>query len=288
MKEQITLNQIKTFRESYIKNSNNKIIENEITKKGIAENSIDSKVIEENPPIFNIELPDGKIYDQKDSLRCWIYSGLNFIKRDMAKNLNMNIFEFELSPTFIAFYDRLEKANTLYNNVINKNIDLKNINKDRYFDEPAHEKGRFESFRAIVNKYGIVPCSVMPDTKDSLNSETFNLIFNEKIKKDCVEILECKKSGKDCYKLKSDFLCEDYELLCKILGQPCEKFDFTYTDLKNKNVTLKNITPLQFKEEFLNIDLDDYICILSIENYDREFNVKYRKNEKEIFIKNHL
>lgn len=280
MKKQITLDLVNNFSKIYNNNSMNRTIEDAIKENGIQKNCIDKKIIEENRPLFNIELPDGKRYDQKDSLRCWIYSGLNFIKRDIAKSLNINILDFELSPTFVAFFDRLEKANSLYNNVINKDIDFKNINKDNYFDEPANEKGRFELFRAIVNKYGIVPYSVMPDTKDSLDSQIFNLIYNEKIKKDCLELMKCKKNDKDCYKLKNSFLYEDYELLCKIIGTPCKEFNFTYTDLENKKVTIANITPLQFKEKFLSINLNDYISILSIENYDRQFNKKYRKKQE--------
>jgi bleomycin hydrolase len=271
---------IYNFNNKFNSKIENKEIMEAINKQGINTFSINNEIIKENTPNFNVELEDTKKMDQKESLRCWIYSGLNFIKRDMAKNLNMNVLDFELSPTYIAFYDRLEKANSLYNNVINKNIDLKNINKDEYFDEPAHEKGRFELFKTIANKYGLVPYSAMPDTKDSLNSEIFNLIFNEKIKKDCIELIKCKKDGKDCYKLKDTFLYQDYELLCKILGEPCQEFNFTYTDLENKKVTLKNINPLQFKEKFLSINLNDYICILSIENYDRQFNVKYRKKRE--------
>lgn len=280
MKQQLTLDLIKRYYKNYNNNSMNRTIENEIKENGIEKSCIDTRIIEENKPSFNIELSDTKRMDQKESLRCWIYSGLNFIKRNMAKNLNMNVLDFELSPTYIAFYDRLEKSNSLYNNIISKDIDLKNINKDKYFNEPAHEKGRFELFKTIVNKYGLVPYSAMPDTKDSLNSEMFNLIFNEKIKKDCVELMKCKKEGKDCYKLKDVFLYENYELLCKIIGQPCQKFDFTYTNLENKTVSLKDITPLEFKEKFLSINLSDYICILSIENYDRQFSIKYRKKRE--------
>lgn len=40
----------------------------------------------------------------------------------------------------------------------------------------------------------------MKDTKDSLNSGTLNLIFNEKIKKDCIELMNYKEKKLDLYK----------------------------------------------------------------------------------------
>ena len=75
---------------------------------------INTKILEDNPPVFNIELEETKRYDQKNSLRCWAFSGINVIKRNMAKNLNIDIMNFELSDNFITFFHRLEKANITY------------------------------------------------------------------------------------------------------------------------------------------------------------------------------
>ena len=72
MNKQITLDLIKKFSKKYNNNSLNKIIENAITKNGLEKSCIDNNIIIENQPIFNIELPEGKRYDQKDNYRCWI------------------------------------------------------------------------------------------------------------------------------------------------------------------------------------------------------------------------
>ncbi len=79
MKSQITLDLIDKFSKIYNDNSINRIIENTITKNGLENSCIDRRIIEENQPIFNVELPDSKRYDQKDNYRCWIYCGLNMI-----------------------------------------------------------------------------------------------------------------------------------------------------------------------------------------------------------------
>jgi len=68
MKEQITLDMINNFSNTYNSNSFNRIIENAITENGLEKSCIDKRIIEENQPVFNIELPDGKRYDQKDML----------------------------------------------------------------------------------------------------------------------------------------------------------------------------------------------------------------------------
>lgn len=129
MKE-IELKDIEYFSKNYNKHIENKAIENKIKKYGLDKVCINKKIIEENPPIFNLELEETKRYDQKESLRCWAFSGINVIKRNMANNLNIDIMKFELSDNFIAFFHRLEKANTAYERVItSKTTDLDKIVK---------------------------------------------------------------------------------------------------------------------------------------------------------------
>ena len=85
MHTQITQDMLKRFKENYDSNNTNKIIENAITRNGLEKACINRDIILENQPVFNIEVPESKRYDQKDSWKCWIYSGLNVIKHNIAK-----------------------------------------------------------------------------------------------------------------------------------------------------------------------------------------------------------
>ena len=109
MESQISLEQIKKFREIYNSDKANKIIENAITKNGLENACINRDIIIENQPVFNIELLDSKRYDQQDSWRCWIYGGLNLLKHNIAKNLNINVMNLELSNNNIAFFNRTKR-----------------------------------------------------------------------------------------------------------------------------------------------------------------------------------
>ena len=49
----------------------------------------------------------------------------NVVKHNIAKNLNVDIMNIELSNTYISFFDKLEKSNNTYENVIEiENVDL--------------------------------------------------------------------------------------------------------------------------------------------------------------------
>ena len=67
MGNQISLEQIDEFKKIYNSEKTNKIIENAITKNGLENACINRDIIIENQPIFNIELPESKRYDQKVS-----------------------------------------------------------------------------------------------------------------------------------------------------------------------------------------------------------------------------
>ena len=281
MKDQISLEQISKFNEEYNKNRNNKIIENSITKNGLENTCIDRQIIMENQPIFNIELPECKRYDQKDSYKCWIYAGINVIKHDIAQNLYIDIMKLELSNNYIAFFDKLEKSNNAYENIIElKNTSLDYIHKEKMIKFCVSEGGYWQWFVAIINKYGIVPMSFMSDAVESTNYQKVSEIFGEKVKKDINYLLELKNKNESAEKLREEkerFLQENYNLLSKILGEPIFKFDYEYKDKDNNYMIYKNMTPIDFRNRFLTLNLNNFVSIGNFPMYNKEYYKVYSK-----------
>ena len=281
MDEQISLEQIKRFREIYNSNPQNKIIENAITKNGLENACINRDIIIENQPVFNIELPDSKRYDQKDSLKCWIFAGLNVIKHNIANNLNIDVMDLELSDNYIAFYDKLEKSNNAYENIIKlENIDYKYIKEERIVEYIVTEGGYWDLFVSIVNKYGLIPYSYNPTVIEGIDSQRIERLFTEKVKKDIIELIELKRNNATVELLsetKNRFLEENYMLLSKILGEPLYTFDYEYKDKNGEYKRFENLTPIEFKNKFLSINLQDFVVIGSLPMYNKEYYKMYRK-----------
>ncbi len=281
MKENISIEQINNYSKIYNSDKNNKIIENAITKNGLENACIDRDIIIENQPIFNIELPESKRYDQKDNHKCWIYAGINMIKHNMAKNLNIDVKELELSNSYIAFFDKLEKSNTTYENIINlENFDYDYINNQAILTYCVTEEGRWQWFKSLINKYGIVPYKIMPDAVESLNYEKIDKLYAEKVKKDVMYLLEEKRNNNNLEKLrnmKEEFLEENYIFLSKILGEPKLKFDYEYKDKNDNYLKIDHISSIDFKNKFLDINLNDFISIANIPMYNKEYYKVYRK-----------
>ena len=281
MESQISLEQIKEFSKIYNGDKANKIIENSITKNGLENACINRDIIIENQPIFNIELPESKRYDQQDSWRCWIYGGLNLIKHNIAKNLNINVMDLELSNNHIAFFDKLEKSNNAYENIINvKNINFEYLHKESILKYCVSEGGYWKWFVAIVNKYGILPYSYNPNTVESTNYEKIEYLYTEKVKKDIIKLIELKKNETDVNLLreeKNKFLQENYILLCKILGEPVTEFDYEYKDKNGDYKRIEKLTPIEFRNKFLDLELENFVTIGNMPMYNKEYYKVYKK-----------
>lgn len=142
----------------------------------------------------------------------------------MAKNLNIDLKEFALSNNYIAFFDKLEKSNNAYENIINiSNVDWEYIDKEDVLQHCVNEGGHWQWFVSIVNKYGLMPYEYMPDVFESLRMQNITGLFTDKVKKDCIKLINSKRENtnvNDLRKMKETFLEENYIFLSKILGEP--------------------------------------------------------------------
>ncbi len=282
MQREITSAQLENFREKY-DNVRNTKLENSFKTRPIVDVCFNKKIFDENKFEFNIDLEEGKVYNQRASLRCWLFSCLNLIKNDVAHNLDMNLKDFELSANFLSFYDKLEKSNFTYQTIIEHktNLDIVKM-KDRflaeYLKDPVRENGRLEYARELIKKYGLVPYEVMPETPDSVNSETLIKAFSQKVRCDLYELIAAKKEKKrELYEIKNRMLEENYVLLSTLFGQPPKTFNFSYFSKDGKKHTLRNITPIEFYQKFCSINLDDFVLLGNVPQTSKPFFKKYRK-----------
>ena len=109
----------------------------------------------------------------------------------------MKVKDFEFSQNYDSFYDRLEKANMFYEKMI-RLAERDDDDREYLFelDWGDEDGGQFANAAALINKYGLVPKSVMPETFVSENTSELNDVLNLKIKKDALEIRKMKKAGR--------------------------------------------------------------------------------------------
>lgn len=281
MSKDITLTILQEFSKKYKDDSRNKMMESMICANGIKNTALNKEAINRDMDVFSIELPKVKITNQKKSLRCWAFAGLNLIKREVAKNLNMNLETFELSQNFVNFYDKLEKANNFYETIIDfQNKELMDRELLLVLDWGLYEGGTWQFLIELVKKYGIVPKAIMPETKDSEDSAALSDILSTKVRKDAIMLRKLLKDGvniNEVREVKQRMLQENYDILCKVLGQPPCEFRYEYMDKDNKYSIIHSITPIEFYEKYADTCADDYILIGNAPMHNKEYGGLYKE-----------
>lgn len=235
----------------------------------------DSKVA--MTPTFSIDLAAEKVSDQKQSGRCWMFAALNTMRRSIAAQFNLK--DFELSQNYTNFWDKFEKANYFYENILNTADQPLSSRKVAFLlATPQQDGGQWDMLTALIAKYGIVPQSVMPETYNSERSNEINATLNLKLRKDAVNLRQMvadKASEADTAAAKNRFLSQDYRLLVYALGEPPMKFDFQYRDKDNHYHSDRDLTPQRFFEKYVGWDLDQYQSIINAPTADKPYNHLY-------------
>ncbi|MCZ3394252.1 aminopeptidase, partial [Enterococcus faecium] len=115
-------------------------------------------------PVFSIDLDTGDVANQKQSGRCWMFAALNTMRHDMKNQFKVP-GNFELSQNYTFFWDKFEKSNWFYENIINTaKLDTDDRKVAFLLNEPQGDGGQWDMLCALIEKYGVVPQSAYPET----------------------------------------------------------------------------------------------------------------------------
>ena len=274
--DEIKKEYLKKQLKAYEKDEKNVILRHALTKNSIYELANSQDNAPEMDFNFDIDIKTLSATNQKASGRCWLFAATNVCREVIAQKLNLG--SFELSQSYLAFYDRLEKANYLLEAVIelvDKDYDDRTLTF--LLENGVGDGGQWDMFVNLVNKYGLCPKNVFPETyTSSATRETAQLInFNiRKFASEAKAIFE--KSGLDAVKkAKGKLLDKFYALLTNAYGLIPEKFDFEYVDKEGNYHLEKGFTPLKFKEKYLGASLDDYVSLINAPTKSKPFNKTY-------------
>jgi len=256
------------------KNKNDNVVRNSILNVGLDETALNHQSKIDMHQSFSLELKTGKITSQNKSGRCWLFAGLNTMRFKIMKDLNLK--NFELSQTYQMFYDKIEKANYFLENILDT-MEEKTDSRIIMFllSGPLNDGGQWDMFTSIVEKYGVVPKETMPETYASSNSARMNHILTLKLREYASKLRKDYQNGRTIEQLKNDkkqMIAEFYRLLTMFLGIPPKKFTFEYKNKDKKFHRDLEITPKEFYNKYVDIDLNDYISIINAPTKDKPFN----------------
>ncbi|MBO0448400.1 C1 family peptidase [Enterococcus sp. MJM12] len=274
---EITTELCQKLKNNYEGTPRYKLAELGVVRNGVVESAENVLSKRENPFEFSIEVPTLKIPQQNQSGRCWLFAIINILNQQISQKLGIK--EFYLSQNYLYFYDKLEKANFFYKNII-ETADLELDSRELNFllSKPQEDGGQWDMLVSLIEKYGLVPSYAMPETENSRSSADMNKYINAKLRLDAKKLRQLVAdhcSQKEIDEIITKMLAEVYQMLAICIGVPPEKVDVKYRDAAGNYQAELNITPKEFANKYLMVDLKDYIPIINAPSKNKNYNQTY-------------
>ncbi len=215
--------------------------------------------------------------NQKSSGRCWGFAGLNLFRIYLGRKYNLRDFQF--SQSYFMFWDKLEKSNYFLESII-KTAD-ENWNSRlimHLLSNPIQDGGQWDMWINLVEKYGVVPQSEMPESYSSSKSMRMNRMITRKLRENAMQLrsMKGKKASKnDILNKKKQMLEQIYKMLTIHLGNPPNTFDWQIRDKKKNFIKFENLNPNSFYNDHIGLKLDEYVCLIHCPMSDKEYNKVY-------------
>ncbi len=208
---------------------------------------------------FSVETPKQSIHDQKSSGRCWMFTGFNVLRSDFALRTDSLVVEF--SHAYLFFWDQLEKANLMLQGVIdNAKLSIEDPKVQFFFKHPINDGGTFCGVSDLVDKYGLVPMSIQPETFSAENTSKMQSLISSKLREYGLELrnmVNKKAKAANIMKRKTEMLATVYNMLSLTLGEPVKEFNYAFANKKGQTATpVKRYTPKSFAQEVVGRQLN--------------------------------
>ena len=281
----ISSDMLSEIRASVAMDAHTRAMQNAVTKNEIRALVLDREKLSsiDNHFAYKIEIPS--ITDQKSSGRCWLFTALNVMRPKVVERYNLEDFEF--SQSYLFFWDQLEKANLFLQAVIETRDQDLSEDKDRLvqwlFQHPIQDGGVWNMMPSLVEKYGLVPKEVYPESHSSENTRQMRTLLRSKLREQGMILRQLARDGKkDKYlqKKKTEMLADIYRMLVICMGTPPTEFQWRYVDKNDSLIDAGSFTPQSFYQQALDVNLNDYVMLMNDPSrpYYQLYEIEYDRN----------
>ena len=282
--EDLQSKHIKLMQNAFDSEPQYRQMQNAVTVTTVDKISLNRSVVTGIDDSFSCKLDDWTVTNQNKSGRCWIFAGTNLLRVGAMKKMNLK--EFEFSQSYVFFWDKIERANYFLESVIDT---ADRPNGDRTVDfllaNVANDGGQWNMFVSLIDKHGLVPKTVMPESESSSNSRVMNRVLKAKLREGARILRDMHLKGASVKKLrkaKQEILTAVYRILSIHIGTPPSNFDWQWRDKDNKFHRDDVLTPQEFAKKYVTLDLNEYVCLVHDPRpsspFGRTFTVAYLGN----------
>lgn len=268
----LTSKMVEKLKKEFHSRKDAEIIARAIQKNGIKAASEDPMASERLHRAFSYEIKTGKPTNQRHSGRCWSFAALNTLRHKFATKYKFK--DFELSQNYLFFWDRIERANMFCQKIIaTADKPLHDRTVDFYLSFALNDGGQWANAASIIEKYGVVPEYVMPDTHNTKDTSDVAEVFDSLMRKDAIELramVQTDASATELQEAQERMMGDVYKIAAYSFGEPPVKFDLEYRDDDKKFHQVLGLTPLKFYHEYFDTNLSDYIVVTNAPDHEMD------------------
>jgi bleomycin hydrolase len=255
---------------------------NAVSNNDIVNLAINRDLVRENNNLYNHKIKTKGITNQQSSGRCWLFAGLNIMRPIVRDKYKLGTFEF--SEIYLTFWDKMEKANTFLEHIIEfRDRDPLDREMEILLSDPLPDGGWWRYVVDLIDKYGVVPNDVMPETNSSEKTRYMNALISRKLRTDAVALRKMYQEGKSVKKLRAEkdkMLAEVYKMLVINFGEPPTEFTWRYETSDSVVSDAKTYTPKSFYTDFVGVDLNDWVSVFNdpTKDYGKHYQIEMSRN----------
>lgn len=278
----LTSEVIQEVRQSFRMDTPTRALMNALTNNDIKKLALNRDKYVDHDNLFNHKIKTRGITNQKSSGRCWLFAGLNIMRPRVIEKYELK--EFEFSQSYLFFWDKFEKANTFLELTIEtRDRDPLDRELTMILQSPFSDGGLWIYVVELIEKYGVVPKSVMPESEQTSNTKMMDRLISWKLRKDAAVLRKMSQNGASVSGLrerKVEMLKEVYRMLVLNFGVPTEEFQWRYEGKDSVVSEMKTHTPQSFFKEVVDFDLRDYVPIYNhtLHPYRKLYRMRLARN----------
>ena len=282
MGKTITRKQVVELRKEFDSEPSNKVAQNAVTNVQLPDLTLNRDLVQDIDDSFSIKLDDWKVTAQMRSGRCWLFATLNLFRVGAMKKMKLKNFEF--SQAHIHFWDKFERSNHLLEAIIetsDRPVDDRTIHF--LLSDPIGDGGQWNMATNLVRKHGLVPKTAYPESNSSSATRWMNAELKDILRSSASEIRAIIDGGgtvEEARAHKEKRIADIWRMLCIHLGTPPKTFNWQWRDKDGEFHRNGRMTPQQFAAEFVDIEWEDYVCIVNDprNEYYRTYTVDFLQN----------
>ncbi|KAG0031775.1 hypothetical protein BGZ82_006833 [Podila clonocystis] len=280
----ITKDQVADLSQKFNADAKNRMAQNAAHNLDFSTLLTNRDAISDDQHVFSVNIAhEAKVTNQKSSGRCWIFAAMNVFRLEIMNKYNLE--EFELSQSYLFFWDKFEKSNWFLECMIDlRDKDITDRVVQHMLKEPVNDGGQWDMLVNLVQRYGVVPKSVYPESYSSSSSGKLNALVISKLRDHAVVLRHLAAQGhsiEDLRQEKEKSLKEIYNILAITLGEPPKKpFTWAFRNKDKKLFQFANQTPQSFFKDHVGYPVEETVSIIDDPRHKRMslYTVQYLGN----------